>query len=57
MRLRTPPTAGCSAAKPRNPNVANSARRAKHFRYSETSRDVKRVRQKYSSFRNIEFMI
>jgi hypothetical protein len=37
--------------------VAATTRRAKHFRYSETARDVQPSAQKYSSFRNKEVMI
>ncbi len=37
--------------------VAFSARRAKHFRYSEFTPDVQPFAQKYSSFRNREVMI
>jgi hypothetical protein len=37
--------------------VAFSARRAKHFRYSENAAVVQPLPQKYLSFRNLEVMI
>jgi len=38
-------------------SVAVATRRAKHFSYSEIARDVQPLPQKYSYFRNKEFMI
>jgi hypothetical protein len=40
-----------------NRSVATTTQRAKHFAYSEIARDVQPFAQKYSSFRNSEFMI
>jgi hypothetical protein len=38
-------------------SVTFSARRAKHFAYSETACDVQPLAQKYSTFRNSEYVL